>query len=222
MTTMTDKLIAKALEYEQKAAHLRFAAAEMNGDAVNGKQQTAGLTLDAAIALRKAQRGRQNGHQGHPHVGRGSAKATTEQREATIRAFLQTADGPQKSRAIHAQLEAAGQGCSASSRQRTLREMNDVHMIGYGNQAVWALGKAARKKPRVSTREVVRTTRQRIAEVLNAYDRDTPKAPGEVAKSFGLTVAQSGLAPLANQGYLKKKGGGYVRTAKAYVVEKPA
>lgn len=222
MTTMTDKLIAKALEYEQKAAHLRFAAAEMNGDAVNGKQQTAGLTLDAAIALRKAQRGRQKGHHSHPHVGNGSATATTEQREATIRAFLQAADGPQTTRAIQDQLEQAGQGCSTSWTLKVMREMKDIHKHGHGAKSAWALGKAPTKKRGPTTREEQLAKREMIANVLDKYDATEPREPKRIAKIFGLTVAQSGLAPLVHQGYLKKKRDGYVRTTKPYVIEKAA
>jgi hypothetical protein len=212
MTTMLDKLVARALEYEERARYLRLAAAEMNGHALNGKREAAVGTLDAAIALRKAQRST-NGH--HEPGPRGVA--TTKDREATIRALL--ADGPQTTNDIRAQLTAAGQECSTSWILKLLNGMKGVRQQGSGNQSRWALGKVKAAKPkRMMTRAVIRQGRERTAKILAKYDEANPKDPAEVAKALGLTVPQSGLAPLVHQGYLKKRKGGYIRTRKPYVV----
>lgn len=220
MTTVNEKLLARAEEYEAKARALRFAAAEMTGVAVNGKQKTAAGTLDAAIALRQAQRNG-NGHAptARGSIGRGRAKATSEDRQTTIRAFLQRAS-PQTTLAIHRQLEVEGQGCSLSWTLKMLGAMKDVHLVGRGAKSAWGLGKAKRAAPGSRLAEK-RAVRERTAKVLDAYDREKPRQPVEIAKSFGLTVAKSGFAPLVHQGYLRKKGkdGGYIRTAKPYVIE---
>jgi hypothetical protein len=215
MTTMTDKLLARAAEYQAKADALRLAAAEMNGHALNGKQKTAVSTLDAAIALRKGQR--EAGKAPRAPI----TQATMADRQATIRAFLEAADGPQTTHALRQELEARGQNCSTSWVLKVLREMKDVHKVGRGVQTAWGLGKAKRASPGSRLAEK-RAVRERIAQVLAEYDRETPKLPILVAQKFGLTVQQSGFAPLVHQGYLKKRKDGYVRTAKTYVVDKPA
>ena len=222
MTTMTDKLLAKAADYEQKAQALRFAAAEMNGDAVATKQKTAVGTLEAAIALRRAQsNGHQNGHQAAPgRQGKARTQATMADRQATVRAFLQAAEGPQTTHAIAEQLERAGQDCSTSWVLKVLNDMKDVQKVGRGASSAWALGKKRRAAPgsRLADKQAARAL---TAKVLDAYDRETPKVPSDVAKALGLTVPQTGFAPLVHQKYLKKRKGGYVRTAKAYVVAPP-
>jgi hypothetical protein len=231
MTTINEKLLAKAAEYEEKARALRFAAAEMNGDAVEGKRKTALSVLDAAIALRNGQRnGHGNGHasangngngQRGPQVG--YRQIPHAEREATLRDALQA--GPQSTVALRAVLAAHGQDCSKSWTSKLLTGMPDVHPTGKGKNAAWVLGKkdgrSTRPKTyvRKSTKAAVQATRARIFDVLGRYDRKTPKAPADVAKALGITVAQSGLAPLVHQKYLKKRKGGYIRTAKAYVVD---
>lgn len=219
MTTMTEKLLAKAEQYEQKAQALRFAAAEMNGDATATKQKTVVGTLEAAIALRKAQ---SNGHQSAPPAapgrqGKKLTQATLAERQATIRACLAGADGPQTTRAIQQALEKAGQDCSTSWVLKLLHDMTDVHKVGSGIKAAWAPGKKQRASPgsRLPEKQAARAL---TAKVLDHYDRETPTSPSDVAKALGMTVPKTGFAPLVYQGYLKKRKGGYVRTAKPYVV----
>lgn len=58
----------------------------------------------------------------------------------------------------------------------------------------------------------VLTQRRRTAETLGHFDLTEPKLPGE------LPFKPMGLPILVTRGYLKKKGPGYVRTAKPFHV----
>jgi hypothetical protein len=212
---LTDKLLAKAAEYEDRARSLRLAAAEMNGDAINGKRKTAASTLDAAIALRNGQRNGHGNGKYRPGQGKtGRMNIPIGEREETIRGALLA--GPQPMPVIRAALDEHGQSVSSSWANKIMQAMKDVRQVGRGNKTVWALGKP---KKRVSTRAAVHDTRVRIAEVLKRYDTKEPRDPGRLAKQMGLTVAQTALGPLLAQGYLKKRKGGYIRTTKRYVVD---
>ena len=85
------------------------------------------------------------------------------------------------------------------------------------------VAKHAKAKPSKghNKRSVVLARRHRSAQVLDAFDSKTPRPLAEVVQALGLPSGQhAGIAPLVNSGYLKKKRGGYVRTSKAYVVDK--
>lgn len=62
MSTTTERLLALADEYDQKAQALRLAAHELNGHQTAKKQAASNGTFSAAIALRRTQRGATNGH----------------------------------------------------------------------------------------------------------------------------------------------------------------
>lgn len=76
-----------------------------------------------------------------------------------------------------------------------------------------------KKSKRPMTRAAIMKQRERSAQVLAAFTK-APRPASEVAQELGLPLAKLGFAPLINHGYLKKTRGGYVRTAKAYVVER--
>jgi CRP-like cAMP-binding protein len=65
----------------------------------------------------------------------------------------------------------------------------------------------AKTKTKLAKAEPVKVRRQRMAEYLASFNQTTPQAMGGV-----------GLGSLVRRGYLKKKGQGYIRTAKEYVV----
>jgi hypothetical protein len=56
MTTMIDKILAKAEALEQQAAALRLTATILNGDAHAQKRKTAARTVAGAVKVRRAQR----------------------------------------------------------------------------------------------------------------------------------------------------------------------
>jgi hypothetical protein len=58
--------------------------------------------------------------------------------------------------------------------------------------------------------------RQRTASMLEFFDRKTPRSIEEVAKEVGISTRHIAAGALTHRGYLKKKGDGYVRTAKVF------
>jgi len=89
-----------------------------------------------------------------------------------------------------------------------------------GARAHKAKASHAKKKKTAMTRTTIRAQRERTAQVLDLFDPKTPRAAAEVAQHLGLSYMQIGLGPLVHRKYLKRKGDGYVRTAKAYHVDK--
>ncbi len=75
---------------------------------------------------------------------------------------------------------------------------------------------------RAQSRSAIRVQRERTAQVLDRFDPKTPRAVMDVANELGLSYSQIGLGPLVHRKYLKRKGDGFVRTAKAYHVDKSA
>jgi hypothetical protein len=70
------------------------------------------------------------------------------------------------------------------------------------------------KKPRTE----VLAQRQRTAEMLAMFDAEKARPISEIAEGLGVSVQRTGLAVLLTHKYLKRKGDGFVRTKKAYVV----
>jgi len=66
-------------------------------------------------------------------------------------------------------------------------------------------------RPGYSTKAAVAERRGRSIQFLAHFDTKEPRP-----MPAGATAQNSGLGPLINQGYLKKKGDGYVRTKKEY------
>jgi hypothetical protein len=87
--------------------------------------------------------------------------------------------------------------------------------------------KTGKKKKRVSLskpgdRAAILAQRARTLQALDAFSTKKPSAPEAIAQALGIDPKTIGIGPLRAHGYLKKKGDGYVRTAKAYVVDKYA
>jgi hypothetical protein len=57
---------------------------------------------------------------------------------------------------------------------------------------------------------ITHTRRERSLALLAQFDREQPRR-----------IKSKGLAPLILHGYLKRKGDGYVRTAREFTVQKP-
>ncbi len=68
------------------------------------------------------------------------------------------------------------------------------------------------------TRPAILAGRERTVKVLNAFDTKHPIALSAVAEELGIDVQSMGIGPLVGNDYLKRKGDGFVRTAKPYVV----
>jgi len=68
--------------------------------------------------------------------------------------------------------------------------------------------KGTAKRP--TDRAAILAQRARTIKLLDSFDRTTPREPTD------LPHGARGLTPFVNHGYLKKKRGGYIRTAKAY------
>jgi hypothetical protein len=74
--------------------------------------------------------------------------------------------------------------------------------------------RVSKKKP-APTSEEIRAQRLRTAEFLASFDNVKPTRGG---KGFE-NLQTHGLGTMIRYGYLRRKGGGYVRTAKTYVPE---
>jgi len=66
-------------------------------------------------------------------------------------------------------------------------------------------------KPGYSSKSSIAARRERSMKFLAHFDRTEPRPMPP-----GATAQNSGLGPLVNSGYLRKKGEGYIRTAKEY------
>jgi hypothetical protein len=66
-----------------------------------------------------------------------------------------------------------------------------------------------RKAPRLSSRDST-------ARLLGYFDRQNPRSLEDVATRAGVSTRHIASGVLMRHGYLKKKGSGYVRTAKVY------
>ena len=72
------------------------------------------------------------------------------------------------------------------------------------------VAKTKTKKGRPTGRAGILAQRARTIAVLDSFDTAKPREPTH------LPHGARGLTPLINHGYLKKKRGGYIRTAKPY------
>jgi len=68
----------------------------------------------------------------------------------------------------------------------------------------------------------LRAQRARSGAVLEAFDVKTPRTAAEVAARLEMSHTRMGIGPLIRYGYLKRRRGGLVRTAKAYEVARPS
>ena len=59
--------------------------------------------------------------------------------------------------------------------------------------------------------------REMTAKLLAEFDRHEVASLEAATKRAGITVRQAGVGVLVRHGYLKAKGGGYVRTAKTFI-----
>jgi hypothetical protein len=60
------------------------------------------------------------------------------------------------------------------------------------------------------------SSRESTARLLGYFDRQNPRSLEEVATRAGVSTRHIAIGVLMRHGYLKKKGSGYVRTAKVY------
>jgi hypothetical protein len=72
------------------------------------------------------------------------------------------------------------------------------------------VGKRGPYAKRKTDKSAIRAQRERSLALLKRFDPETPRR-----------FKTRGIAPLLLNGYLKKKGDGYVRTAREFTVEKP-
>jgi hypothetical protein len=231
----TQQMIARAEDLERRAQALRLAAAEMTDQAASNKAPLFPGALDQAIALRKQQRATTNGHQngaGPAQEAAGGAIGGEVDREALIRTTL--ADGPLSSTRLLDILAEHGEGMSRSWLTKLLGDMRDVYMSGHGHSAVWRLRvtrgprkktapKAHAPEPTVTPRhkkaskkhysQEIKAQRAASAALLARFNTESALTPLNV----GVTAAEMrAIPPLSRYGYIKRKGDGYLRTAKVY------
>lgn len=212
MTTIAEKLLERAASYEQKAAALRLAAAEMNGDLTDRKQAGAAAMLTAAMQLRAQQQTSVRRATKAPRKPKVSFKGRVERtaaRPALLRAILTKAAGPLSSGEIQRYLAAQGDTVTTSRVGQVLHAMG-ARAVGKGHQSKWVLRDrpAAQKRKGTQTKAMTQARRARSAEILATLDTSEPRPLAvDAVRSAG---------GLIRRGYLRKKGDGWVRSAKEF------
>lgn len=105
----------------------------------------------------------------------------------------------QKARILRAAIAMLDEHASASSVARAAATLK-------GAMTLDAARRRAEPNPRSNSKEVALKRRTATATFLSHFDAETPREGG----------AGRGVGTLIRHGYLKKKGDGYIRTAKVY------
>jgi hypothetical protein len=85
-----------------------------------------------------------------------------------------------------------------------------VHPNGHGAVEL-AVEEPPTERPSAASR------RARTASILGFFDRKTARTIQDVAAEVGISSSRIAAGALTHRGYLKKKGDGYVRTAKEFI-----
>jgi hypothetical protein len=216
MTTTTDKLLALAEGYEEKARSLRLAVEELTGHQTEKAQGRINGVLQAAVALRQSQRT----GAGMP-AEKPAAYHSLEAMQALVRAVLREARGPLSRREVERALAARGVSRSGSHVLKLLADMPDVDRQGTRHQARYAL---ARGKTRSTGRVARRSAGREKARVIVGLVQDAghPLTITELvplARAQGITNL-TGIYNYVRAGYLKRvKQGG--QPAYAFVAMPP-
>jgi hypothetical protein len=219
--TISDKLLAKADEYHQRAEALRLAAAELLGVKTETKKAKLADTLAGAIELRAQQRpSSSNGHHKH-RVVRDRGGDQTEGRRKVLLGVLKR--GPQQIKTLTIALNDAGYLIQRDRvRQFLVDHVPEVHCEGTAAKARWVLGTSGKKtaapsngkKRKNPTRTVdVRAQRERSAKWLAHYNTTTP------VPTYPKGMPSGTIGVYVRRGYLKRTDNGYVRTAKVFAVD---
>jgi hypothetical protein len=101
--------------------------------------------------------------------------------------------------------------------------LDDARVNGNGNgHGHDAPAKAAKRARNGEAKQRAIEGRQRAQRTLELFDRQKARKVADVAAALGVPALRLGVGPLSHYGYLKKKGGGFVRTAKPYIVKAQA
>jgi hypothetical protein len=228
--TISDKLLAKADEYHQRAEALRLAAAELLDAKTETKKAKLADTLAGAIELRAQQRpDSTNGNHNHAHVKRIRDRGgdQTEGRRKVLLRLLKR--GPQQIKTLTIALNNAGYLIQRDRvRQFLVDHVPEVHCEGTAAKARWVLGTSGKKtaapsngkKRKTLTRTVdVRAQRERSAKWLAHYNATTPVTTYPKGMPSGTIGVYVRRGYLKRSGYLKRTDNGYLRTAKVFAVD---
>src|SRR5262245_10440083 len=203
MTTTTEKLEQLAAAYEQKAAALRLAAAELNGHATERKQGTSNGQLQAAMALRASQRS-----EGEPAPRKNlNRRAVT----AQLVAILRAAGEPLDIHEIRERLASKGTEASRDGVWQMLTRIPGLRRTGDGTiHRKYGLARSTNHhRPRTRTRKrVPQEPTDRKAATVVGLVRDaggpvTIKELVPLARAAGID-SLTGMVNYVTQGYLKR------------------
>jgi hypothetical protein len=217
-TTTVQRMLEKADDLERQAQVLREAIALMNGDLSERKEKRAGTVIEQALQLRRAQRELPQ-PQRRP-VGRPRKQArmidpdAKAQRAALIRTFL--GERPRTAKEVQEHLAAHGDRLSRDRIRQVFYEMGGgVQAIGKGYKARWGLRgsdtpapvKASNPASKPGHGQARRAGTAALLEQLSTTDPSTTKELPAIARKVSILLLH---------GYIKRKGEGYVRTAKPF------
>jgi len=203
--TTTKKLLALAEQYEQKAAALRVAAAELNGAGTSQAQARLDTTLRGAMALRATQRVAEEPRPAAPMKPEQSAAA----RYAFIRERLKK--GPQTAGAIRQALAAQGYQFSARHVGTLLRRAG-ARVAGRSRGAVWSVPAHAstRRTKTLRTRHAptsdVQDRATIVARILQEANRPLPLDELSVLARQAGVPHLTGIYNYVRQGYISASG----------------
>lgn len=210
--TTTTKLLALAEQYEQKAAALRVAAAELNGAGTSQAQARLDTTLRGAMALRATQRVAEEPRPAAPMKPEQSAAA----RYAFIRERLKK--GPQTVGAIRQALAAQGYQFSARHVGTLLRRAG-ARVAGRSRGAVWSVPAHAstRRTKKLRTRHApasdvqdratdVQDRATIVARILQEANRPLPLDELSVLARQAGVPHLTGIYNYVRQGYISASG----------------
>lgn len=197
MTTthgLVARLLAKAEEYERKAAGLRVAVEELNGEQLVGKKNGMPRQLAAASELRVTQKGEPQ--QAEPSDDGLSQPERKALRQSIITAYL--AAGPKRMVDIAAELQRRGHKVSKDRVRQIAQEMpNVVKQTSEHDYPVWALVDGAPAIAGIIERSKrtkrVKHSKKKITDVRLAKAR----VIAEILKEAGVSLSTAELSDAA-------------------------
>jgi hypothetical protein len=202
-----EKLIA---HHEQQLAALRTVHALLAGDEQASSTRRRGTTVAQALQLEAERHANGNGHEGRGRrrEGKGHHKAAVLARREQAAAFLAEFD-----RTTPRPRTYGGKRLGAFISNGYLRQTDDGILRTDKPYVVDARAPQAPpapkvKKPNYWNKAATKARREKTAAYLDTFGPTKPQPP--------TNGARHGLSALIAGGYLKKRGDGYVRTAKAF------
>jgi hypothetical protein len=203
----------------QELAAIDVTIALLTDTATATKRGRAASVLDEAIALDAARVGKRGPYKKHAS-GKAEVRANRERSAVFLQQF--NPDTPTRPTTnaqsvapllYHGYLKRQGDGYLRTAKAFVIDAARGAAPATTLDEAIAA--RVGKPKPsaakRAGNKAAARAARERSAAVLKQFHRDKPTR----APNLG------GISPLLLHGYLKRKGDGYIRTGKAFVIDRP-